>query len=123
MATKKILAPFDLEKSDKKITGYLYPNFDVEQINSFLEISKSKEWKTGMVVFTGKEITKNDLFAKIVDSGKKVKSVNDLLKNLESYLNQIRSFKIGDIIGIKPIEDGFELVKLKRPQKIKRKLL
>jgi len=123
MATKKILAPFDLEKPDKKISGFLYPNIDSEQVTSFLEISKGKEWQTGMVVFTGKEITKNDVFAKIIDSGKKVKSVNDLLNNLEDYLSQIGAFKIGDIIGVKPIKNGFELVKLKKPQKPRRKLL
>lgn len=117
-----MLAPFDLEKPDKNIRGFLYPNLDADQVNSFLEISKGKEWFAGMVVYTGIEITKHDVFAKIVDSGKKIKSVNDLLVNLEEYLNQITLFKIGDIVGIKPAGNGFELIKLKKPQRARRKL-
>ena len=116
MATKKILAPIDLEKPNKKISGFLYPNIDEEQV-SFFEINKGKEWQAGLVVFVGQEITKNDLFAKIVDSGKKIRSVDELLMNLDDYLKQIRLFKIGDIIGVKPRGNGFELVKLKRPKK------
>jgi fructose-1-phosphate kinase PfkB-like protein len=119
MKTKKILVPFDLKKPDKTQIGFLYPHIDSEQTSSFLEISKDKEWEVGMVVFVGKEITKNDVFAKIVDSGKKINSVKDLLENLEIYLNQITSFKIGDIVGIKSDENGFELIKIKKPKRLK----
>jgi hypothetical protein len=114
MTTKKLISPIDLEQPSKIIKGFLYPNFDSEKINSFIELNKEKEWKTGIVVFTGKDINKSDLFAKIVDSGKKIKSVNDLLNNLENYLIQIKSFKIGDVVGVKETKEGFEIFKIEK---------
>jgi hypothetical protein len=114
MTAKKLISPIDLEQPSKIIKGFLYPNFDSEKINSFIELNKEKEWKTGIVVFTGKDINKSDLFAKIVDSGKKIKSVNDLLNNLENYLIQIKSFKIGDVVGVKETKEGFEIFKIEK---------
>lgn len=119
---KKILAPFDLTKPEKKINGFLYPNIDAKNVNSFLEINTDKEWEVGMVVFVGREISKNDVFAKIVDSGKKIKSVNGLLNSIEDYLGQVSTYKIGDVIGIKSTIDGFKLIKLEQPQRAKVKL-
>ena len=115
MSTKKTLVPIDLQRPDKKIKGFLYPNIDLGIINSFIEINKGKEWEAGMVVYTGKEVTKNDIFAKIVDSGKKIESVNYLLNSLEEYLNQVSLFKIGDIVILKPTENGFKLEKIQKP--------
>ena len=123
MKTKKLLVPFDFKKPEKRISGFLCPNFDNIQLNSFIQLDKSKEWQAGRVVFVGQDITKEDLFAKIVDSGRKIRSVNSLLQNLEEYLTQIKSLKIGDIIGVRAIENGFELVKLEKPQKPKRSFL
>lgn len=115
METKKILVPFDLQNPDKKINGFLYPNINLEQIDTFHEINKGKEWKTGMIVLVNQPITTNDVFAKIVDSGKKINSVNDLLNHIENYLEQVSKFKIGDIIGIEPLNNSFKLIKMEKP--------
>lgn len=114
MATKKILVPYDLDNPKKDYNVFLYPNINSLEINSFIEIGKNKEWKVGRVVFTGKTITKNDVFAKIVDSGERIESVNKLLQQLDEYLNQISLFKIGDIVGIRYTENGFELFNHKK---------
>lgn len=70
------------------------------------------------------EISKNDVFARTVDSGKKIKYVDGLLNSIEDYLEQINNFKIGDIVGINPLENGkFELMKLKKPpRRVNKKL-
>ena len=122
MTTKKILVPFDYNNPDKNISGFLYPNIDEEQINSFLEVYKGKKWKTGMVVYVGREVSKNDVFAKIIDSRKKIKSVSNTLDIIQKYLNQVRQCKIGDIVEIKSSEDSFELIKLEKPKRPKNKL-
>ncbi|MEZ5427523.1 MAG: hypothetical protein R2747_14720 [Pyrinomonadaceae bacterium] len=75
-----------------------------------------------MVVFVGTEISENDVFAKILDSGQKIKSVELLLRNLEDYLHQTNNFKLGDMIGVKPSTDGFELIKLDKSDRGKNKL-
>ncbi len=124
MKTKKVLAPFDLNNPRKKIKGFLCPNIDEEGVNSFLEIDTNKEWNIGRVAFIGMEISKNDVFARIVDSGKKIKSVDGLLNTIEDYIEQISNFKIGDVVGIKSLENGnFELIKLQKPpRRVNRKL-
>lgn len=124
MKTKKMLVPFDIKQPRKKINGFLCPNFDKEEINSFLEIDTNKEWNVGRIAFIGMEISKNDVFARIVDSGKKIKSVDGLLNTIEDYIEQISNFKIGDVVGIKSLENGkFELIKLKKPpRRVNRKL-
>ena len=124
MRTKKMLIPFDIKQPRKKLNGFLYPSIDKTEVNSFLEIDTNKEWNVGRVVFTGIEISKNDVFARIVDSGKKIKSVDDLLSTIEDYIKQISNLKIGDIVEIKPLENGkFELLKLlKSPRRVNRKL-
>jgi hypothetical protein len=114
MATKKILVPYDLDNPKKDYNVFLYPNINSLQNNSFIEIGKDKEWKVGRVVFVGKTITKNDVFAKIVDSGVRIESVNKLLHQLDEYLNQISSFKIGDIVGIRYVENSFDLFNYKK---------
>ena len=120
--TKKLIVPFDLDNPNKRYKGFLYPNILEKETTSFLQIDKDKKWKTGMVVFIGKEVTKNDLFAKIIDSGKKIESVSNLLDTLDNFLGQINNFKIGNIVGIKDSFDGFELTKLKKPPRINTKL-
>jgi hypothetical protein len=120
--TKRLLSPFDLNRPENIIKGFLYPNVEANQIDSFLEIKTEKEWRVGMVVYIGMEISENDVFAEIVDSGKKIESVEHLLHNIEEYLRQVNKFKIGDIIGIKPMKESFELIKLEKPPRPKSKL-
>lgn len=115
MLTRKTLVPFDLINPDRSISGFLYPNVEKNPISSFLEIKTGKEWAAGMVVLVGREISKEDIFAKIVDSGKEVFSVRGLLSSLDDYLHQVATFKIGDVLGVKSSSDGFELIKLDRP--------
>lgn len=78
---KKILAPVDLRDPKRKIKGFLYPNLDVSSINSFIDTKKKSKWDVGMIVFVGIDITKNDLLAKIIDSGKKIESVAKMLES------------------------------------------
>jgi hypothetical protein len=77
-----------------------------------LEVDSNKEYPTGMVVFVGKEISKNEVFSKIVSSGKTIKDVEFLLKNIEKYLVGLSEYKIGDVLEIKPLGDSFELRKV-----------
>ncbi len=120
MKTRKLLAPYDLQNPSKKINSFLYPDIDSNQNNFFTDIKSQKKWEAGIVVFIQSDISKNDFFAKIVDSGKAIESVNVLLESLDNYFEQISSFKVGDVIGLQSLENGFELIKLKKPSRRKR---
>lgn len=120
--TRKILAPFDPQRPDKILQGILYPSVNSETITKFQHANTGKEWDVGMVVFLGREIMKEDIFAKIIDSGQKVSSVNLLLTCLDTYIKQLQVFRIGDIVGVESTANGFELVKRERPRILKSKL-
>lgn len=108
---KKILVPFDENKPGKQFRDYIYPEVLSNDVY-FVGISKPKRWTKGMVVYTGKEITANDVFARIVDSGKKINSVDSLFNNLQNYIDQLSGFSIGNIVEIEadPV-NGFMLKK------------
>ncbi len=54
------------------------------------------------------------MFAKLVDSGRKIESVDQTMANLAAYVQQLGSFKIGNVLSIvrKDGEPGFELIKI-----------
>ena len=122
MKTRKTLVPFDINNPEKNIAGFLYPNIEIEPISSFRDIKSGREWSAGIVVFVGREISKDDIFASIVDSGTKIRSVPTLLSCLDEYVHQTAQFKIVDVIGIKSSADGFQLVKLEKPRRAPSKL-
>jgi hypothetical protein len=63
MSTKKFIVPCDPDKPDRIIKGFIYPNLNLDSINSFIDIDKRKKWQTGRIVFTGKEISSNEVFS------------------------------------------------------------
>ncbi len=112
--TKKMLVPINMDNPKKTYKGFVYPNFDSNSISSFVEINSDKIWENAMVVYTGKTLTKEDVFSKIVDSGKQITSVSTLLKHLDDYLGQIKGFKVGDKLRVESSPNGFKLVKVNK---------
>jgi hypothetical protein len=69
----------------------------------------------GRMVFIGKSITVNDVFANLVESGRKIESVERTVAALESYLRMLQDYKIGNILAVEPCSDepcGFRLKKI-----------
>jgi len=114
MKSRKVLVPIDINNPKKKIEGFLYPYTVNNKIQSFKEINTGKEWTHGMVVLKGGGIDKNDLFKEIVDTGIKISSVEVLLKILDNYLLQVKEYRIGHIVSIKPNGDSFSLFKVEK---------
>ncbi len=62
---------------------------------------KSKSLKPyGLLVFLGRAITENDLFAKLVDSRALIDDVPGTLNLLANYLELLQAFKIGNVVRI-----------------------
>ena len=106
--TKKLLSPIDLGKPEKLIRGQLIPSADS---TGFVEISSGKRWETGLVVFTGRDVTVEDICEKLMASNKL--SIGDQTRDrISKMLDQLATFKIGDIVGLGPNQ---ELVRLTKP--------
>lgn len=108
--SKKVLSPIDLGKPEKLIRGYLIPSIDS---TGFVEISSGKVWEAGLVVFTGRDVSVEDICEKLEACNKL--SVNDETRHrISQMLKQLATLKIGDIVGLGP---NFELVKLAKPER------
>ena len=113
MSTKKLLVAFNPDKPTAKSSDFLLPIF-VDGTPKFLGLSSGKHFDYGMVVMTGKDVTVNDVFAKLVDSGRKIESVDQTLESITMYLQLLKDFKISNVLKIKdePSSDiGFTLEK------------
>ena len=99
MKSRKILVPIELNIPQTVINEVLYLRYK----NGKFVLTGSQtenEYDYGMVVIKGGGITEIDLFALVVDSGAKIDSVEFLQNSLIEYLEEVKNFKIGNIIKI-----------------------
>jgi hypothetical protein len=97
--TKKMLVAFDPTKPEKASSDFLVPVLDNGEFVFFGTKSK-RNVVLGMVVFVGREVTVHDVFARLVDSGRKIHVVAETLDVLSGYLKQVSRLKIGQVVQI-----------------------
>lgn len=95
---KKILVPIDLNDPQKKINDFLFPSPSDDGL-TLTGIKSGQQWGHGMVILTS-QINENDIFKKVVDSGKKIESVEVLLSTLKDYVSELPKYKIGNILKL-----------------------
>ncbi|WP_417386271.1 hypothetical protein [Gimesia sp.] len=98
--SKKILVAFDPKQPDKRSSNFLVPVKINEGSFAFLGSNSGKLVSYGLVVLTSKNVIENDLFAKLVDIGHKISNVEECLANLEVFLEEIKSTRIGNIVEL-----------------------
>ncbi len=113
MTTRKLLVAYDESKPTAGQGDFLAIVLD-GATPVFFGLRSRRTYRTGRMVFLGKAITARDVFAKLVDSGRKIESVDQALKNLIAYVQQLDGFKIGNVLGVeaKNGDPGFALVKV-----------
>ncbi len=113
MSTKKLLVAYDESMPTAGQGDFLAVVFEGTGPMLF-GLRSRRIFKTGRVVFLGKEINENEVFVKLVDSGRKIESVDQALANIAAYIQQLASFKIGNVVGLvaKDGNPGFELIKI-----------
>lgn len=114
ITTKKLLVAFASSKASPRSGDFLAPINDSTGLFLFGLRSK-KNSEQGMMVYLGKEITVNDIAAKLVDSGRKIENVAQTIGALEAYIQMLQEYRIGNILAIEPCADapcGFRLKKI-----------
>lgn len=111
--TKKLLVAFDPSKPDAGRGDFLAPVSNGERVR-FLGLRSKKQSVYGCMVYAGKEVSVNDVFAKLVDAGHTIPSVDATMQMLSNYIEVLQDFKIGNVLAIesdasKP--NAFQLVK------------
>ena len=99
MKTKKLLVAFNPDKPTAKSSDFLLPIF-IDGVPKFLGLSSCKLFDYGMVVMTGKDVTVNDVFAKLVDSGRKIENVDQTLASIAKYFELLKEFKISNVLKL-----------------------
>jgi len=112
--TKKLLVAYDPENAAPISGDFLVPINDSAGV-FFFGLRSKKPVRSGAMVYIGRELTMNDVFAKLVDTGRKIENVDATVKSIEAYLRMLQDYKIGNILSVaaSPTEVcGFQLQKL-----------
>ncbi|TQF67879.1 hypothetical protein [Pseudoalteromonas luteoviolacea] len=113
MNTKKLMVAFNPKKPNFKYSDFLLP-IVVDGEAKLLGLSSGKYFEYGMVIMAGKEVSVNDIFAKLVDLGTKIDDVDATLVNISQYVNMLKGFKISNVLKVKSSHSntsGFSLEK------------
>jgi hypothetical protein len=113
MITKKLLVAYNEAKPTSGQGDFLAVVF-TDTKPMFFGLKSRRYYENGRMVFLGKGINEKDVFVRLVDTGRKIENVDETLKKLGNYIQQLGGFKIGNIITVAPKNDevGFELVKI-----------
>jgi hypothetical protein len=111
--SRKLLVAFDPSHPEGSTSDFLVPVVDEGTPRLFGTRSR-KTATLGMMVYIGRDVTKNDVFARLVDSGRRIDSVSKTIESIETYLRLLQAFKIGDVLSLEvsaESPDGFRLVR------------
>jgi hypothetical protein len=99
MTTKKLLVAYEESKPTAGQGDFLALIFE-NATPVFFGLRSRRIYKSGRMVFLGKEITEKEIFAKLIDTGRKIESVEDTMANLAAYVQQLGTFRIGNVLSI-----------------------
>jgi hypothetical protein len=94
-------------RPDAPSSDFLIPWSDDAQ-PVFLGLKTGKKHTYGLMIYLGRSICENDLFAKVVDLGMSIESVDNMIRRLCSYLEQLQTLRIGNVARITSANDGKE---------------
>ncbi len=115
--TKKMLVAYDSKKPDARGANFVVP-LNIEGGKKLISIKSGKSVNCGLVVFVGKDVTANDIIEKLKPFN--ANEIKDAPSQIDSYIESINEFKIGDIIKIN--ENG-ELTIMPKPDIVKKSKL
>jgi len=112
MKTKKFPVSISFRDFKAKSEEFLIPHTGKGR-NGFRGLNSGRVAPYGLITFVGKEISANDVFARLVDSGQVIDDVDGILATIDRYLKECQQFKIGNIISIVYSDNGsdFQLFK------------
>ena len=95
--TKKLLVAYNPDKPNEKSSDFVFP-VCIEGKSKLFGLSSGKYFEYGMLVLVGRPVSVNDLFAKLVHSGKEIESVDEILESIDNYFELVKKIKIGNVI-------------------------
>ena len=99
--TKKMLTAIKLGHATTRAGSFVIPSQDTDGRDVFAAIDGSGIAEFAAVSYTGRDLDANAVFARYVDSGAQIADVAALLAELDDYLTQIKTFKVGNVLGLR----------------------
>lgn len=107
--TKKMLAAVHMDRITMRKGGFVIPSQDANDADVFVAIDGAGIARFACVSYTGRDLDANVLFSRYIEAGAKVADVAKLLAELDDYLGQIKTFKVGNVVGIRSDGDSRKL--------------
>ena len=97
---------------------FLVPQIGPPVRHVFVGIDSGKYAEFGVICYTGKDVTANDLFARYVDNRAKIPDVGHALEVFNEFLRQLTAFRVGNVLSIRYGDRAFQLaLEHQRPPK------
>lgn len=109
--TKRLLVRIDDKREGRSTSDFLLPISVAGKI-VLLGVQSGKQLDKGLVVYVGRDVSVSDLFAKLVDTGRKIANVEETVALISAYTSQLAAFKIGQTVTLVADEEsdsGFSL--------------
>jgi hypothetical protein len=97
MGTKKLLAAYDVSQPDGQPGELLVPWVEDGQL-ALLGMRSGKAYSHGIVVYVGREVSEQDVFARLVDAGKMFSDLDQVMAGIARYVSLVREEKIGSVL-------------------------
>ena len=108
--SKKLLVTFDPQNPDKSSNDLLVPVYNELGKVELLGTRSGKIIPYGLVILTSRIVTENDLFAKLVETGRRIPDVDGTLALLANFLEVLKGMKIGNVTEIKLDQDRVKML-------------
>ena len=111
--TKKALVRFDAMHPERRSSDFLAAIRDDSGRVALRSLKSGMVARYGLVVYAGRTVTPDDVFSSLVASGHRVTPGDETRRDIEAFVEQLPSFRIGqvlELIATKDVPCGFTLV-------------
>lgn len=99
MSTKKLLCAHDPVRPDAR-GGFVIPWPVRSGQWELVDLDTEREAPRGLVVYVGRPVTPEDLFARLMHTEHIVGEVPKAMARLESYVRQVQGIRVGHVVRL-----------------------
>lgn len=115
MGTKKLLAAYDVEHAEARPGELLVPWMEGGRLG-LIGMKSGRIYSYGTVVHVGREVSEQDVFARLVDAGRHFADLDQGMAIIGRYVRLMPDKKIGSVVRLADQDQGagdFELESIK----------
>ncbi|MEM6689203.1 MAG: hypothetical protein AAF664_07250 [Planctomycetota bacterium] len=107
--TKKMLCAVKIGEITMRKGGFVIPSQDEGFSHLFTAIDGGGIASFACIAYTGRDLNAETLLERYRDSGAEIEDEELVLSEFDDFLSQIKSFRVGNVLGIRGTKDKREL--------------